>query len=158
MTFTGCLTTLAKNQCRYKSRMRIRWYDIQRFSMTILQWLFSNSAIKQWLFSNSAIKQWLFSNSAAIQQNSGHLLNCWKDINIVWNVTRSFLTLTSPTTLHIDIFREFFDLGALSSCRNMTYENVGNLKLIYINCPRKSCPIQFGPKPIFKTLLGRRGR
>ncbi len=50
-----------------------------------------------------------FSNSA----NSGHLLNCWKDINIVWNVTRSFLTLTSPTTLHIDIFREFWFRSAV---------------------------------------------
>jgi hypothetical protein len=55
-------------------------------------------------------------------------------------------------TVHIVIFTEVLGLGALSSCRDVTYENVGNFKLIYINCPRKSCPIQFGPKPIFKTL------
>jgi hypothetical protein len=34
----------------------------------------------------------------------------------------------------------------------MTYENVGNLKLIYINCPRKSCPIRIRSQTDFQNF------
>jgi hypothetical protein len=48
--------------------------------------------------------------------------------------------------VHRNIFGKLIDLGMLSSCPNVAYRNVGNLKLISINSPQKI---------VLKTLVAR---